>query len=217
MSKKQTAKRYTLFIVSLFLMGIGIAFAKTAGLGVSPISSVPNIFNLRFPGISMGNCLFIWNCLLVAGQILILRKQFQPVQLLQIPLSFLFGWFTDMGMWMLSFLPAEAYFVRIAMVLVCIVLLGFSIALAITADVVMNAGEGFVKALADRIHKPFSHVKTVFDIVNVAIALLLSLLFFHGAIVGAREGTVLCALFTGFAVKFFTPKVQFLNRFLSDK
>ena len=47
----------------------------------------------------------MWNCILIAGQIFILRRKFQPIQLLQVPLSFVFGWFTDFGMWMMSFIP----------------------------------------------------------------------------------------------------------------
>lgn len=46
----------------------------------------------------MGSWLIIWNCVLIIGQIAVLRKKFQPIQLLQIPLSVLFGCFTDLGM-----------------------------------------------------------------------------------------------------------------------
>lgn len=42
MSKKETAKRYVLFIISLFFSALGVAFTKHGELGVSPISSVAN-------------------------------------------------------------------------------------------------------------------------------------------------------------------------------
>ncbi len=49
--------------------------------------------------------LILWNCILIAaGQIMILQKDFKIIQLLQIPLSFLFGYFTDFGMWCVSLL-----------------------------------------------------------------------------------------------------------------
>ncbi|MCH5349434.1 MAG: YitT family protein, partial [Oscillospiraceae bacterium] len=116
MSKAEIAKRYILFIISLFFAALGVAFTKSGELGVSPISSVANVLSLKFSALSMGTWLIIWNCVLILGQILILRKKFQLIQLLQVPLSFLFGWFTDLGMWMVSFIPVNSYPVRLVMV-----------------------------------------------------------------------------------------------------
>ena len=45
MSKKETAKRYVLFIISLFFSALGVAFTKHGELGVSPISSVANVLS----------------------------------------------------------------------------------------------------------------------------------------------------------------------------
>lgn len=87
----ETLKRYALCILGLFFSAQGVAITKLGALGVSPISSVANVMSLRLPALSLGNWLIIWNCVLILGQILILRRKFQPIQLLQIPLSFLFG------------------------------------------------------------------------------------------------------------------------------
>jgi len=107
MTKAETTKRYILFIISLFFAALGVAFTKHGELGVSPISSVANVMSCKFSALSLGTWLIIWNCILIVGQIAILRKQFQPIQLLQVPLSFLFGWFTNFGMWLVSFIPAS--------------------------------------------------------------------------------------------------------------
>ena len=208
MSKAETAKRYILFIISLFFSALGVAFTKHGELGVSPISSVANVMSYQFSTLSLGTWLIIWNCVLIVGQILILRKNFQLIQLLQIPLSFLFGWFTDLGMWIVSFIPVNFYPARLMMVLIGIVILGFGISLAVTANVIMNSGEAFVKAVSDTIHKDFGNVKIAFDILCVILALVLSLVFFDFTIVGTREGTVISALLTGLTVKSFTPKLK---------
>lgn len=218
MSKKETAKRYILFIVSLFFSALGVAFTKRGELGVSPISSVANVLSFKFDALSLGTWLIIWNCVLIAGQVIILRKKFQPIQLLQVPLSFLFGWFTDLGMAIVSHIPAEVYGVRLAMVIIGIVILAFGIALSVIANVIMNSGEAFVKAISDTIHKEFGNVKIVFDISCVAAALILSLIFFNFTIVGTREGTVISAFLTGVVVKFFSRKLSSpVNALLSDK
>ena len=215
MNKKELTKRYILFIISLFFSALGVAFTKRGELGVSPISSVPNIMSIRFDHISMGTWLIIWNCILIVGQILILRKDFNPVQLLQIPLSFLFGYFTDFGMWCVSFIPINFYIIRIILVIIGIVVLGFGISLSVIANVIMNSGEAFVKVIADKTNKNFGNVKIALDITYVAMSIILSLIFSDFSIVGAREGTLLAALGTGSVVKFFTPRLtKPLNKLL---
>lgn len=203
MSKKEIAKRYGLFVISLFFSALGVAFTKHGELGVSPISSVANIMSYKFDFLSLGNWLIIWNCVLIVGQIIILRNNFKPIQLLQIPLSFLFGYFTDIGMWIVSPIPADNYFVRLAMVIIGIAILGFGISLAVTANVIMNSGEAFVKAISDVSGKKFGNVKIVFDVCCVSLAIILSLIFFNMKIVGTREGTIISAFLTGVAVKLF--------------
>lgn len=99
---KDTIQRYALFVIGLFFSALGVAITKKGELGVSPISSAANVMSIRFPQLSLGYWLIIWNCVLILGQILLLRKKFQWIQLLQIPLSFLFGWFTDFGVWLVS-------------------------------------------------------------------------------------------------------------------
>lgn len=200
---KDMVQRYLLFIIGLFFSALGVAITKKGELGVSPISSVANVMSIQLPQLSLGYWLIIWNCVLILGQILLLRKKFQWIQLLQVPLSFLFGWFTDFGVWLLSFFKPKNYIVQILLVLAGTVVLGFGISLAVTANVILNSGEAFVKALSDTIHKEFGNVKIVFDISCVAMAVILSFLFFQ-RLEGTREGTIIAALCTGFVVKFFS-------------
>ena len=86
-----TIQRYLLFIIGLFFSALGVAITKKGELGVSPISSVANVMSIRLPQLSLGYWLIIWNCVLILGQILLLRRKFQWIQLLQVPLAdFLF-------------------------------------------------------------------------------------------------------------------------------
>lgn len=208
MKKTEIAKRYALFIISLFFSALGVAFTKHGDLGVSPISSVANVMSCKFISLSLGTWLIIWNCILIIGQIIILRGNFQPIQLLQVPLSFIFGWFTDLGMRLVSFIPVKNYAVSLAMVFIGIIILGFGISLSVIANVIMNSGEAFVKAVSDISRKEFGSVKIAFDVLCVITALGLSLIFFNLSIIGTREGTVISALLTGIVVKFFSGKLK---------
>lgn len=206
MSKRELAKRYILFIISLFVVALGVAVTKKAELGVPPTSSVSNVLSLKFTSLSLGNWLFIWNLILIAGQILILRKNFQLIQLLQIPLSFLFGYFTDFGMWLVSFIEVDAYILRILLVILGTVILAWGVSLAVIANVVMNSAEAFIKAISDMTGKQFGNLKIAFDCICVVLTILLSLIFFDFTIKGTREGTIIAAIFTGMIVKFFQSK-----------
>lgn len=206
MSAKELAKRYILFIISLFVVALGVAVTKKAELGVPPTSSISNVLSLKFTSLSLGNWLFIWNLILIAGQILILRKNFQPIQLLQIPLSFLFGYFTDFGMWLVSFIKVDTYILRILLVVLGTVILAWGIALAVMANVVMNSAEAFIKAISDTTGKQFGNLKIAFDCACVVLTILLSLIFFDFTVKGTREGTIFAAIFTGMVVKFFQSK-----------
>lgn len=123
-------------------------------------------------------------------------------QLLQIPLSVLFGWFTDIGVIIASVLPNDGYVIRIILVLCGTTILGFGVSLSVLANVLMNSGEAIVKAITDKTGFKFGNVKIAFDVSCVMLAVILSLIFFSFQIVGTREGTVIAALGTGTTVKF---------------
>ena len=205
---KETIRRYILFIISLFFSGLGVAFTKHGELGVSPVSSVANVLNCKFPNISLGTCLIIWNVFLIIGQVLILRKKFKLIQLLQLPLSVVFGLFTDLGMVIVEHIPINSYFTQLCMIFIGITIRSFGVALAVIANEILNSAEAFVKSISDSIDKPFGNVKIVFDVSCVIIAVVLSLLFFNGTIVGTREGTFIAAFLTGELVKIYTGLLQ---------
>lgn len=95
------------------------------------------------------------------------------------------------------------------MLVVCgTVVLGFGIALSVIADVILNSGEAFVKALAVVTKKDFGTVKIIFDVSWVLFSIVLSLLLFDGKLFGTREGTILSAVFVGVTVKIIRPVLQ---------
>jgi uncharacterized membrane protein YczE len=227
MNQKRTAKelikRYLFFIFSLFILGLGIACAKRANWGISPVTSFPNVLSL-VPATSfftVGQWLFLWNSLFTVGQIVILRKKFQWIQLLQIPLSLTLGWFTDLWVNLLSRLPLEAitngvafYGVKLLLIFISVFLLAMAVCCSVTANVVMNSGEAFVKAIADTWGFKLGNVKTVFDLSCVTVAVVASLILLH-TIAGVGIGTVICATCTGFVVRWLMPYVKPMDQFLS--
>lgn len=217
MNKRVIFIKYLIFVSGLFLSALGIAFSKQGDLGMSTVSSAPYVMSLKFTSITFGTWSAIFNILFVIGQIVLLRSSFKPVQLLQIPFSFLFGLFTDFGVWLVSALPTPNYAVRAILVLIGIAVLSLGISLAVVADVMYNSGEGLVKAISDVSGKKFGNIKIAFDLSMVLIAVILSLVFFK-EIRGVREGTIVAALLTGCIVKLISNTIAphvitFLKKF----
>ena len=210
-------KRYLILLIGLMGTSLGIAFMVQAKLGTSPISSLPYVFSLRFTGVSLGTFTIIWNILLILGEIVMLRKDFRPFELLQFPVSLVFGWMIDGWKALLRFVEPKAYWAQIALLLLGCAVLSFGVSFVITADTIMNPGEAFVSVLAGKCHKNFGSVKVVSDSAMVLLAIGASFLFF-GKLVGVREGTVIAALISGFIIRFFRRLVEKpLARFFAGK
>ena len=202
-------KDYLLVIIGSFFMGLGIALTKCAELGLSTISSVPNVVSLKFPVYTLGTWSAIWNIVMIAAQIVILRKRFNPIQFMQIPVSIIFGWFTDFGVWMFSYIPTALYAVKLIMTAFGVTVLAFGISLTIIANRVMNPAEALVKVVADEIKRDFGSIKIAFDVFCVVLALVLSLVFFNFKIFGIGVGTIIAMIGTGPLIKLF---VSLFNR-----
>ena len=85
---------------------------------------------------------------------------------------------------------------------------------AISWIAIVVPGEGIVKAISEASGKRFGHVKVVFDMSSVGIAVLLSYLFFSG-LKGLGIGTVISALTIGrFVDRFnrFLPFIIYIKR-----
>lgn len=206
-------RRYILFIISVFINAYGIAFITKAMLGTSPITSVNYVLSMFTP-LTMGQWTIIVNLLFVASELFMMsRAQLRAdlrMFLIQIPVSLCFGAFIDVSMSSLSWLQPEAYPMQLLSMLAGCVILAVGITLEVKADVAMVAGEFFVRVLARRIGGDFGYVKLGFDVGNVIVACVFSMLFI-GGIHGVREGTVAAALLVGPIVHFLTPFCRVLN------
>lgn len=206
-------RRYILFIISVFINAYGIAFITKALLGTSPITSVNYVLSMFTP-LTMGQWTIIVNLLFVAIEPLMMsRSQLRSdirMYLIQIPITLCFGTFIDLSMTSLSWLNPATYPMQLLSMLAGCVILACGITLEVKADVAMVAGEFFVRVLARRIGGDFGYVKLGFDVGNVILACVFSMLFI-GGIHGVREGTVAAALLVGPIVHFLTPFCRVLN------
>ncbi len=189
-------RRYLFFLLGLAINSFGIAFITKSALGTSQISSVPYVFSLEFDKLSFGGWSFIMNMVYIILQIVILRKNFQPVQLLQIVVNVLFSSFIDVGMFLLGWFNPVSWPMRLISLAIGCVILAVGISIEVAPDVVAVPGEGIVRTISQYKGWEFGTVKIAFDLTLICIALIFSLLF-SGGLRGLGLGTLVSALTVG--------------------
>lgn len=192
-------RRYLLLLVGLAIMAFGVAFSIKASLGTSPISSVPYVVSLFAP-LTVGTATIIMHCVFILLQILILRKKYHSIQLMQLPVAFFFGYLTDFGVWAVQGITCDHYLQQWLVCLIGIFLVAVGVSLEVKAGVVVLAGEGVVLAICKVLPVKFGYMKVGFDVTLVAVACVLSFVF-TGRLQGVREGTVAAALLVGLIAK----------------
>ena len=83
MRKEHLVLRIAVLVIGLWIMALGVAFSIAADLGTSPISSVPYTISLFTP-LSVGVVTIMMHVVFIALQIVILRHEYNPIQLLQL-------------------------------------------------------------------------------------------------------------------------------------
>lgn len=206
-SIKELFIRFFLMLSGLFILAQGISFSVIANLGTDAITSpalVASIFSER-AGVeffTVGRALICIHLILVMVQIAVLRRQYNPIQLLQIAMGLLLGLMLDACMSYTTLLPVPNYAAAIGYTILACIVCAFGIFTYVKADMVPLSAEGLCLALCKRFGWNFSHVKVGLDCSMLVIAVVASLLLF-GEIVGVREGSLICACSVGFIIGVF--------------
>lgn len=203
-------ERLVWFSAGILINSFGIVLITKGALGTSQISSIPYVLSLQLPSISFGMFSFIMNMVYIVLQALLLRRQFKPIQLLQIVVNVVFSASIDVFMAMLSFYAPQQLFTRVLSAVAGCIVLAFGISVEVAPDLIMVPGEGIVAAISKVSGRRFGSVKVVFNVTLILIAALLSWLFF-GNIVGVGVGTLLSAVSVGQFVNLINRHVSLLQ------
>jgi len=193
-------------------MAFGVTFSVKADIGVSPISCVPYIYSLYFP-LSIGEFTIILNVLFMLIQISILRKNYNIIQLVQLPAIIVFGYCIDITMALLENLSPSNYMEQLILCLIACVILAFGIFLVIKTRLTYLPLEGLVLVISQTFKKEFGKIKISMDSLMVIIGIISSFIFLH-ELVGIREGSIIAALLIGALIKFFSMKLPVIEKWL---
>ena len=201
--------RYLVFLIGLLLNGFGVAFITKSSLGTTPISSIPYTLSLIYPKLTIGNFTIIISVILIASQWMLQTKDSKKLDiLLQIPISFFFGYVIDFSMWILQGFQPHMYVFKMISLLTGCLIIALGAYLEVVADVTMLPADGFSRAISRVSNKDFGTVKLMTDSSQALIALACGLIFLH-IFAGVREGTIIGALLIGNIIKSMDKHLRF--------
>lgn len=210
--KTELIKRYIFLLAGLFVNGLGVSFITKAGLGTSPITSIPYTLSLSFTP-TVGMFTLVFNIFLVILQVILLRRNFQLQNLLQLPIIALFSCFIDLTMSLLGFIQPETYVLKVISLVIGCLILGFGVFMEMVANVAMLPGEATVRAVSDVFSTDFGKTKIAFDSSMTVIAAILSFIMFRH-LDGVREGTIVAAILVGFIARLFKKYIGGIEKIL---
>lgn len=215
--RKAIGKRYLLFLIGLFVASLGVALSTKAGLGTSPVASVPYSCSLVSGVLSFGGWLNLWSVLQITVQILVMKGKCNYVEIaIQTVLAFAFGYLTDFSCFLIRGLEADTYPVQFTYMLAGCIILAFGIWLQFKGGVAMLPGEAMNRAIGIATGKRYENVKILFDVLYIVVAAVICLVFL-GRLEGVREGSIIAALVIGSIIKLFNTWFDRLHKKLNGR
>lgn len=187
------------YLGGIFLIAIGVNISKLAGLGISPVASVPYAVELIW-GIELGKATTLVYVFLILLQLILLRKLtvLPFFQLVTTAVMSTFTTYTSAN-YLLRWLEAPSGYLHACFYLaVSIVIIGVGVYFYIRPGFVPLPSEGTAKTLAEISggKLAFHNAKVLVDCTLVVISVTMTLVM-TGKISAVREGTVVTAIAVG--------------------
>lgn len=212
--------QHILLLISLFFLAFGVALCVRSNLGSSVISSAPYAVTLagaagKAPAWSLGMYTNILNVLLVIGQIIVLRKAFQPIQLLQLVIGVVFGVFIDLSMYLTTSVACSYLPLQLIVMLGGCTMMALGVAMEVRCASITMPGEGLPVALSKVTGKAFADMKIYVDISLVGLAVVAMFVYFgHWMWNVVGIGTLFAMIYIGFVVKLISRHIGWFDRLL---
>lgn len=203
--RKMSGTRLLFYFGGFLIMTLGVAISIKSGLGVSPISSVPYTMTVVF-GMEMGLATALFSLAAALLEIPILGRKYKKGNLLQIPVSLVFGFFMTTCVRLVQVIPDPTNFaIQLLLMLVSTFVVAAGVFLYLSAECIPLPTEGVLLAIAQVTNTKFSTWKVAGDVTMVLLSLTTCLIAIH-SLGSIGLGTVVSALLVGTEVKFLTAR-----------
>ena len=192
------------YVLGMVGLSLSVALMTRADFGVSMVVAPAYLLYLKLnpvlPFFTFGMAEYTLQAALLLCTILTVKK-FRPYFLFSFVTAVLYGFLLDGWMLLVQRFPAESIALRCLWYVLGLGLGAVSIACFFKTYIAPEVYELLVKELALKLSKPTHRVKTVYDCVSCAVAVVMSFAFFGlWRFEGVKLGTVICALVNGFLI-----------------
>lgn len=181
-------KKYIAIIVFVALVGCAAALALKAAVGVSAWDALTQTFS-DIIHIKVGTMGIILNCSCILGQIIVLKKDFKPIQLLQAVVSIILGSVINFMLYEVYTFELTAYWQNIALLVLAYILMAIFVGAVMTINLVTFALEGFCLALERILPMDFAKIRQAVDVISIILCFIIS--FMVDVPLAVREGTII--------------------------
>ena len=202
--KKRVLYTEWAYVIAMVGLSLSVAFMTRADFGVSMVVAPAYLLYLKLnpvlPFFTFGMAEYTLQAVLLLFTILSVKK-YRPYFLFSFVTAVLYGFLLDGWMALTAALPADGFALRCLWYVLGILLGAASIAFFFKTYIAPEVYELLVKEIAQKLQRPTHRVKTVYDCVSCAVAVLMSFAFFGlWRFEGVKLGTVICALVNGFLI-----------------
>lgn len=213
--KKIRISRESTYIIAIFIMSLGVALMEKADFGVSMVVAPAYLLSLKYDFFTFGRAEYCIQLVLIAVMCLMIRR-FKISYLFSFVTAFVYGAVLDGFIYLLGFVPANIFAVRIILCVLGAVITSFSVAMFFKTYLSPCAYDMFVKVVATHFHFNLGHFKIGYDVSSLLISIILTFSFF-GEINAIGPATIICAFVNGVIIggfgKIIDKKFEFYNRF----
>ena len=203
MKEKNLVYRYLLFLIGLFIASMGVAFSTKAGLGTSPVASVPYSVSLVSDALTFGGWLNLLSIIQIIIQVILMKGRCNYIEIgIQTILAFVYGYLTNFSCYLIKGITANTYLLQFAFMAAGCFILALGIWIQLKGAVAMLPGEAMNRAISMVTGLKYENIKIFFDVLYILISAGICLLFL-GKLAGVREGSIIAAVAVGNIIKLY--------------
>ncbi|WP_103981925.1 DUF6198 family protein [Helcococcus massiliensis] len=196
----KTQKRVILTLLTLILLGFGVALQTKAAVGVSLVNSTLLSISM-ITGMKFGTVSIIVNSLFILLQIIILRKNVNISLIFQAMIMVTFGFITNFFLYNIFTFELTSYSIRLVLFTLSYLIIPFTLVCLKELDIASMPIEGFCKLMEDKKIMSFSNTRLSVDIVALIATILIVIIFNIPSPI--REGTIISLFLLNYMIRFY--------------
>ncbi|WP_066020158.1 YczE/YyaS/YitT family protein [Clostridium pasteurianum] len=206
---KANIKRSLMLALGIIISAFGMTLLVKSSLGQSTVTAIS--YNIGIvTQMKTGTVLTLVNYVCFIGQIILLKKEFKLIQVLQLVVTTVFGSVLNVFLYGIPFITnmqLNNYLVKLVVLLIGIIFMAYGVSLMVLANLVFMPYEGLCNVIALKLNVPFGTIRRYVDITFVILSLAI-IFAYKIPNTSVREGTVIYTLLLGTLTNVFMKHIK---------